>query len=459
MMRKFIKTCLRILDGAPQADKQSQRGQSLLELAFITPLLIIMVAGTVEIGWFANHYLVLLEVTRVGARAATGLTGDLAPLSWNESASIHPVVYRDVLDPVLGETPAPEATQYRNCQSGEKRFYNFIACNMINSLEPLTVKGRAPYETTDVSKIVYDRFGQVTRTIPYPDDIVVSVFSLQAINNADPDSVSANFPSPPAPSDPDYDTLYAEYRSRYLNVARIFNITYNFDEVGSITEGIFPAGHQVIVVGRYPTTANECQFFLDINGDLVFDVRDDPFDYIPDDAVNTQNVAGTIRAVELTGRDSVPEAQVGFVWTAQHRVSSLDELGRPRNCYGSEWDSAEIQRLFNLPGFIWDAVPPEPDFRDYVGGAADPNYIAALDAYNTAFAQASERAQFLPSQGVVLVEMFWMHEMLLNFPFLNPILNLFSDVDNIVISVWAMFPVPGAEPNITYRLASPPVDP
>ncbi|MCL4253483.1 MAG: pilus assembly protein, partial [Anaerolineae bacterium] len=66
-MRKLLKTVIKILDGTPQPRGKKikrQSGQSVLEMTFITPLIIILLVGLVEIGWFARNYLTLLEVSR-----------------------------------------------------------------------------------------------------------------------------------------------------------------------------------------------------------------------------------------------------------------------------------------------------------------------------------------------------------------------------------------------------------
>ncbi len=65
-MRTFIKKIIQLLDGTPSVYGKRQSGQSVVELALITPILIVLLAGLVEIGWFANNYLNLLDVTRAG---------------------------------------------------------------------------------------------------------------------------------------------------------------------------------------------------------------------------------------------------------------------------------------------------------------------------------------------------------------------------------------------------------
>jgi hypothetical protein len=84
------------------------------------------------------------------------------------------------------------------------------------------------------------------------------------------------------------------------------------------------------------------------------------------------------------------------------------------NCYGSEWTVAEVEQLINLPNFSLTAP----------------------------------QRQTLPSQGMVLVEIFWQHNLLLQNPVFNPVFNALGT--NTMISVWAAFPVPAAEPRIRF---------
>jgi hypothetical protein len=405
-MQKLFKKMLRVLDGAPPPDRQRQRGQSLLELAFITPLLAIMVIGIIEIGWYANHFLIILEVTRVGARAGTALTGDLSPQNWNNQASIHPFIQESV----LGEpTATSDSINYRDCElaAGRPAFFNFIVCTMLQSLEPLTLRGRASTGTDTVNKTVRDRAGNIINVIPFPDDIIVSVFSLQAVNNAPPNSIVL-------PNKATDERGFAFATSLYTR-------TYNF-EANAFTQGLYPAGSQLILVGRYPTNANECNVWQLESGALDVDLTGDPFDYIPNGSRDVANG----RFIELDGFDNVPEFQRGFVWTGQHQIRRTRADGAELQCWGSEWDTERVLAQFNLANFVQDDV-------------------AGVAAWN-------QQKAFLPSQGVVLVEMYWMHDLLMNFPFMDSVVTFFGDPNNIVISAWAAFPVPAAEPNIIYGL-------
>jgi hypothetical protein len=148
-MGKILRKIIQILDGTPAVYGKRQRGQSVLEMAFITPLLIILIAGTIEVGWFTNNYLILMESTRVGARTGTVQEGDNTPIGWERNPTL------------VARTPWSIANQaIRNCgdvgQGINAGFYNIIGCIMLRSIEPLVM------DNTN---------GE--------DDIIISAFSLQ----------------------------------------------------------------------------------------------------------------------------------------------------------------------------------------------------------------------------------------------------------------------------------------
>jgi hypothetical protein len=324
----------------------------VVELALVTPILIVLLMGLAEIGWFANNYLILLETSRVGARLGTSQTGDTVPLEWDNDASLSPQFFG------TGAVP-PEATQYRQCADLATnptivRFYNYITCKMIEAMEPLSLRGNN---------------GE--------DDIIISAFALQMVL-------------------PDDST----------------------DDMNSATAalidgapGYTPSQPQVVVVGRYPTNANEC------SADASDNARD-PFDYI----VNTtrdyilldtgQPDTATNRIYfELDGADTAAERQRGWSYLGQH-----DMVGT--NCIGSEWTINEVEQFINLNGY---------SLNDTQRGT-------------------------LPSQGMILVEIFWEHELLLKNPVFNPVYIVLGD--QTTVSVWSAFPLPSIEPRIRYSRTS-----
>lgn len=482
-MRKVIHKLIQILDGSPQVYGKPTRGQSLVELGLITPVLIILIMGLAEIGWFANNYLILLEVTRTGARYGTVQTGDGTPLVWEQNEdqtdrayflrklSYAPTTlykmhvaeqqragtpYTNTYDqflidnttinvPGLGNMPlnAPDTTpptqqamrsdQARDCRLVETiddyaRFYGNIACRMLNSLTPLEFRDGRNISPGSTS-------GAGVPAANGMDDIVISAFSLLAV---DPRQ---------------------EYFTSRTDVVRP-----GVASAISTVQGFPTDGKRVVVVGRYPEVTNECTYLTNTaNGDIR-----DPFNWIsltsnytetgtppgplPPAAYNTYYESGTERNyrlisttapdsldnrfyLELTGYDNdtlaSPEIQRGWAFTGQHVIRAT----RPANrgaiwgsnvCFGSEWSSRRVEELVNLANF------------------------------NLNISGAQTARGFLPSQGIVLVEMFWIHSLLLRNPVFNPVFNILDGdgylnmPGNTEISVWAAFPLPSTEPQLKW---------
>lgn len=380
-MLSVPKKIFRILDGTPAVYGQYSRGQSLVELALVTPLLIVLLMGLAEIGWFANNYLILLETARVGARYGAVQTGDTSPLVWPGEGSLFPELQPDAASKGASYQTAQT---YRVCppDASKARFYNEIVCKMLAAMAPLEWNGDDLATTND-----YNDGNGV-------DDIVVSGFALQSINPTD-----SNIPS--------------AMRSTI-----------------DLVSGFPTTQQQVIVVGRYPTNANECT--------TETGAERDPFDYINYTVAGYTNgtrnyivpsgadVEANRLYYELLGYDSGTERQRGFVFAGQHVVSSTRALAANLQCYGSEWSMDRVEKLMNG---------------------------ASFNLLN------QNQRSMLPSQGMILVEMFWQHSLLLRNPVFNPVFNILNDPSNpngggTIISVWAAFPLPTTEPRIKYALGS-----
>jgi hypothetical protein len=63
-LKRITQNLLARLDGKAV----DQKGQSLVELTLTMPILLIMLLGLVEVGWLANNYLTLIDVTRSAGR-------------------------------------------------------------------------------------------------------------------------------------------------------------------------------------------------------------------------------------------------------------------------------------------------------------------------------------------------------------------------------------------------------
>lgn len=422
-MRRLVRTILQILDGTPAVYGKKQRGQSIVEMAIITPLLVILVTGIVEIGWLAERYLTLQEVTRQGARRGTVLTGEFGPLAWDDNLLLSPVSILpasmtggNTIDPLAGstdpglfaqtETWREEIRNDNNCLSGalplpySQGFYFTILCRMLESMEPLDIRDNGI------------------------DDIVISVFAIQTIYNAP--YVAGD------PSSGDYDFSAANY-SPLIGLDN------------------YRPGYIPVVVGRYPSNANECNVRED--GTLDDTLERDPFDYIEDGSTNprTRNLVIDFSTVtvnlELNGFDITPEQQRGWVYTGQRTVDSVEVGGVDvgLSCWGSDWTVYDVQALLEVPGF--QMSPQEvTDERNFGPGGEDFG--------RTEDGTDEDLGRYLPNQGLILVEIFWQHELLLELPVFSPVLEALGD-NQTTLHVWSAFPVPAAEPNIQFH---PPED-
>ncbi|MDX2077930.1 MAG: TadE/TadG family type IV pilus assembly protein [bacterium] len=501
-MRNFLRKAIKFLDGTPQPrrrkKKNLQRGQSVLEMTLITPLLIILLVGLVEIGWFARNYLTLLEVTRVGARRGAVLGGDNSPLVWNEWASLP---RGQSYDPLWANYPLfPDPPNYggltqsninnlrvnvRDCSAlGDTArpdnftgFYNLVLCQMLASLSPLQIR-------YDPALPVEER----------TDDIVISVFSIQLINN--------NVP------------------------------TVGGDEL-RLPNGIIPNefqdGYIPVVVGRYPTKANECNYWRDPANPgtpIIFHTERDPFDFyrqgadqsatpgtnlflsnssiMPNenqflatyyvslfgnkyndflgpsatngknggvDVVEVSEIIGGVPTVvgryplELAVlRDGIwvspgdlpafdpynyPEMVRGFAYTGYHQVNStVDRSGTLLEslCFGSEFSVQEIQNLLVNNNFFMSQQEID------AARLTDPNFAIQCedDGSGGTICSQDDVRRYMANQGIVMVEIFWQHRLLLDIPVFSPIYN-FLGSDRTTISVWSAFPAPSAVPNLKFN--------
>lgn len=164
-MKNPLRTVITLLDRKPNTEK----GQSLVELTLTMPIFLVMLLGLVEIGWLANNYLTLIDVTREAGRV--GSTRD--PLSWNNgNTKNYQVLDCDTSDATFNKYGAddnPPITTWpgnTGALSGKGYsdsgldpgfgYYDIVACNLLTSMLPLEFND----ETDDVvvSVITYSIF-------------------------------------------------------------------------------------------------------------------------------------------------------------------------------------------------------------------------------------------------------------------------------------------------------------
>lgn len=453
-MRKLIKRTLRVLDGTPQGyGEEPSKGQSLVEMALVTPLLLIMLFGLVEIGYFARNYLTLLEVTRAGARRGATLQEEFSPLQWERNqltrqGSLAPVMDVDArfLCPegnqiaglpcyTAGERPTILETRndIRSCGEVARGnmpagFFNLVLCQMLDSMRPLEIR------RNDV------------------DDIVISVFSVLMINNrprndgGDIDLQNQDVP----PIRPD-----------------------EFSQQGYIP----------VVVGRWPTDANRCNVWQSVDNEsdifiypsgsgteLIYER--DPFDYFNQMQVGNGNFVSTVQLYdEQTGTTEEypielaeerlnpdtgerewhsvgftpyhhPSLQRGFVYLGQREISPVQRdtsLGPVElRCWGSDRDIYWVQNQLLGGSFVLspaEIAEMQAQFGDF---CVEPD------------GSPCDQRQFVPNTGIVLAEIFWQHELLLNIPVFSPVYNWLDD-NQTTIHVWSAFSTPTVVPQVQYR--------
>src|SRR5829696_2161657 len=224
-MRTLLIKIIQLLDGTPAVYGKRQSGQSVVELALVTPLLIILLAGLVEIGWFANNYINLLDVTRAGARRGAVLQDQKSPLFWENQYSYVPqTALQEAVtegwlassDYIIDYTSVDDTEDHRfwyrwfpddvtlagsygadPCDEDyrTRTFYTEVICTMITTMDPLELN----YQNG-------------------VDDIIVSAFAMQQVQDG---GYLAPYPGRAIDSD----------------------------------------DPQVVVAGRYPTNANECNLY------------------------------------------------------------------------------------------------------------------------------------------------------------------------------------------------------
>ena len=179
-MKKSLNKIVAVLDGKPTGTP----GQALVELTITLPIFVIMIVGMVEVGWYANNYLILNDVIRSAGRNGSlgNPTEDWLPnegLNWertdcdftfdggsgDDTFSLFPT------DPK--SSPAASVTALPGNYNGLETlnglgYYDGVACTIISGMAPLEFKDDE-------------------------DDIVVSVFSYANINGTI--KVTGRYPS------------------------------------------------------------------------------------------------------------------------------------------------------------------------------------------------------------------------------------------------------------------------
>lgn len=125
------------------------RGQGLLEFALFLPILLLLIAGVVEIAIYANDYMTVLDASREAARFGANLDPELTthhPFDMRAGA----VPFPDVRPPELGGSLTPK--QFREiCQVGQTtNFYYEVACLAYQNLPEVGFSSLDPVAGDDI---------------------------------------------------------------------------------------------------------------------------------------------------------------------------------------------------------------------------------------------------------------------------------------------------------------------
>src|SRR5258707_2478164 len=442
-MRQTLSKIIKILDGQPTG----KRGQSMVEMALTRPLLILMILGFVEIGFFANDYLILLDAIRSASRYAVNLD----PTTWpypeahnvnrmdcdvDANAPAGSSIYSQypgekLYDPsspdgpygqradpaaipagfpiangprgwqlMAGHPSLPARSDFYKNTDATYGFFDAVACQVIVSMAPLHLQD---YLDPTTHK---DLASASDATLPMSkDDIVVSAISYEKMN---------------------YNTV---------------GCTGSACAAGPTSHG----GYWVTVTGRWPIESRYCK---NVGGDSR-----DPFDYLRSDynsawkngnpggaknadGTSLDNQPGNVAPVPkqwegpVSGLDSNPPVRDpganpdwrildastsatdsqcvrGYMFTGNHQNWDGSK------CFGSEFTVQEIEKRLNL------------------------NYDATVNLN-----------QNTPNGGMVIVEVFWQYHPL----FFGPLFQGFTHANkenDPVMHVWSFYPLPSIEQNPT----------
>jgi hypothetical protein len=169
------------------ARKTTPRGQSLVELTFVFPILLLMLAGLIEVGYYINNYLTVLDASREAARHAADLN-PRSPYTDNFMMSNYdgnPVSEQNACGGAPGEVNGPDSPGCLDLGCDVTGyFYHKAACLVETNMHPLSL---------DLSNPNVDVVITVVAVIKETEDLLITE-RLPAINsNCTPDGETPYF--------------------------------------------------------------------------------------------------------------------------------------------------------------------------------------------------------------------------------------------------------------------------
>jgi hypothetical protein len=388
----------------------------MVEMALTAPFLIVMILGLVEIGFFANDYLILLDAVRSGARVAVNL--DPTDWTYNDARNAErmdcdttanlwlmiPNNNQYFLNGSPGWQPGQRkvgntdgnpttgrgqhltgaglaVNPYVEGPDGTLGFFDATACQVVSSMAPLVLND-GPIATSK-------------------DDIVVSAVSYIAMdyNKAPFDAGTLGrgpkYTNPGAPGSPSYNGYYTAVTGRWPLENRFCSAGTNGD-----TRDPFD-----FMRGDFISSWKNGKNGMSGTG-LSGDVQTSPFKTWEGP---TQDIGLTNLAFPANRDWRILDAGVandnqfvrGYVFTGNHHIFDSP------TCYGSEFSVQDIENRLNL-----------------------------ADTGNNFNKSA-------PNSGLVIVEIFWQYHPL----FFGPLFRGFngSRSNDPVMHVWSFYPIPAVE--------------
>ncbi len=285
-MKNVFRRVIKILDSQPAG----ARGQSLIELAFTTPILFMMIVSTAEIGFLANNYLILLDAVREGARHAVT---DSPITNWHDYDT---------------------RSQYRTACKSDGGVYNWIT-NPIQLPGNKTYYGPAAYPAPVVPPLGKEKSAPLP--VGFFDSITCqTVAALDPLHFVPLTSVAGDVPN---------DVVVSVVS--YLNVCN--DNPANCYQPGQNQYQIPIGSRQLVVTGRWPLANRECSSSSER----------DPFDFPgrPGSVTLPASADGKFRGFVMTGHS--PSFTGGS--------ASDPSTTTPAGCYGSRFAVSDIETLLN----------------------------------------------------------------------------------------------------------------
>ncbi|MFN8597418.1 MAG: TadE family protein [Anaerolineae bacterium] len=211
--------------------RRVSRGQSMVEMALTFPVLLLILAGAVEVGVYYNTYLTLMDATREGARRSANndyLNGDLTydctetvdfyrqgaclvyqnlernlPDVFNPARDDilisviqirHGVIYKRFVDPYLTESESgwsfcadmgPHLVPPVSCTRAYSRFPNSVLQARLTQYSDAASAPNSAYVLVEIYHVHHQFLGLIPPGLPFlPQEVVMHTYSIMPVPSA-----------------------------------------------------------------------------------------------------------------------------------------------------------------------------------------------------------------------------------------------------------------------------------